>query len=437
MLKNYILNFQENLQGLRDFTSLISPFLDEHGEKVNEKHIPAFEPLNIARKRHFAKTDEEREKYSEELRLVFDGEIETYEKETEEEISDKSQESDELKKKTKNGIRFKINGDTDAIDEAFKELAKTQFHKELLYKNSLISLLSTVEWFFSQILHFYYDKYPDAAGIKNKTLTLDDLKNFVTVKDAENYLIENKIEDVLRGSLKDWFKILKDEIKLGLGYKDNFEDDLVEVYQRRNLLVHNGGIINSIYISKVSGPYKDLTIGDKIKIDKEYLESAIDKFELVFTLAICELWKKINENDEARAEILMQLGYRFLKEQKWNISESTNYFLCGDKKMPVANRTAAQLNVWLCKKESKGYEDVRKEIEQNDYSDKSLIFQIALASLKDDKDFFFNNIEQALRTEELLPEHLLEFPIFKNMRELDEFEKFVLENEKMKEYNLN
>src|SRR5690606_32768666 len=118
--------------------------------------------------------------------------------------------------------------------------------------NCLISLVSTVEWFFSQILHYYYDKFPDSSGIKNKTLTLDDLKNFGSINDAEKFLIENKIEEILRGSIKDWFKILKDDLKLGLGYKDQYEDELVEIYQRRNLLVHNGGVVNAIYLSKVA-----------------------------------------------------------------------------------------------------------------------------------------------------------------------------------------
>lgn len=437
MLKNYILNFHENLQGLRDFVSLISPFLDEYGDKLNEKHGKTFEPLRIARKRHFAESEEEKAKYSEELQKIFDGEIEIYEKEKDEEGENKQNDkSTEENDKTKREIRYRLKGNTDALDEAFREFAQTEFHKELLYKNSLISLLSTVEWFFSQILHFYYDKFPDSSGIKNKTLTLDDLKNFHSIDDAEKYLIENKIEDILRSSIKDWFKILKDDFKLGMGYKEQYENELIEIYQRRNLLVHNGGIINSIYLSKISDEFKILRIGDKIEVDKDYLEKAIDTFELIFTLIVCELWKKISDNDEDRCEILMNMGYKFLKESKWDIAKCCNFFLCGDKKMPIASRTAAQLNVWLCDKEKNGFDSIKKEILENDFSDKALIFQIAFSALKDDKDFFFNNLEQTLRTEELTPDHLIEFPIFRNMRDSEEFEKFKYESEFLRNHNL-
>ena len=96
--------------------------------------------------------------------------------------------------------------------------------------------------------------------------------------------------------------------------------------------------------------------------------------------------------------------------------------------MPIASRTAAQLNVWLCKKEEGNYHEVQDEVEGSDYSDKSLIFQVALAALKGKKDFFFENLPQLIRTEEIKPEELFEFPIFREMRELKEFDDFKEQN---------
>lgn len=430
MLKNFILNFHENLEGLRDFVTLIDPFLDDYNKKLTEKHGAAFKPLEIAKKKYFAEDEIEKKQYDDELKKIFDGEIEIIpiEKKLNSNLNDIEDDSDE---KTESPIRYRLKGDTKAIDIAFDEFAKTKYHKELLYKNSLISLLSTVEWFFSQILHFHYDKFPEAAGIKNKTLTLEDLKSFNSVKDAQDFLIENRIEDILRASIKDWFKVLKDELKLGLGYKDIYENELIEIYQRRNLLVHNGGVINSIYLAKVPENQKGaLKIGDVIEIEKKYLENAISKLELIFTLIACELWKKLGIEDlnDEKVEILSDFAYKYLKQGEWEISYCANFFIMGDKSTPIASRTVAQLNVWLCKKELEGYNSIKKEIEQADYSDKSLLFQVALSALKDDKEFFFNNINQLLKTEELSPANLFEFPIFREMRNSVEFDKLREEN---------
>lgn len=437
LLKDFILNFHENLQGLRDFISLIDPFLDDYNEKLYEKHGGAFIPFEIAKKKYLAENEEEKKKLDEELKKVFDGEVEIIVIEKTENLENETNNKIETEEKKGSGFRYRLKGDTTAIDSAFEDLAKTKYHKELLYKNSLISLLSTVEWFFSQILHFQYDKYPEAAGIKNKTLTLEDLKGFSSIKDAEDYLIENKIEEILRASIKDWFKVLKDDLKLGMGYKDKYENELIEIYQRRNILVHNGGVVNSIYLSKVSDQHKKiLKVGDVVEIDKEYLDNAISKLELIFSLIAFELWKKIEpeDTDEIRAHILTDLGYRYLKNGNWEIAECANYFAMGDKSISGVHRTVSQLNVWLCKKEKGNYEEIKKEIESADFSDKSLLFQVAIAALKGDSEFFFQNLPQILKTEEITPEALFDFPIMREMRETEEFLKMKNENEIISNY---
>ena len=65
-------------------------------------------------------------------------------------------------------------------------------------------------------------------------------------------MIEQRVEDVLRGSFEEWISFLKNQFKLEMGYIEKWQHKLVEIIQRRNLLVHNGGNINSIYRRKVA-----------------------------------------------------------------------------------------------------------------------------------------------------------------------------------------
>jgi hypothetical protein len=413
MFKKYIDNYHESIEGLKDFVELIDPFLSEHSKKVAEQHEDKLRPLQIAHLRFLESDEEKKKEYTKELNEIFDGEIEV----------------DFLEKS------FKFKGDTSQIDEAFDKLAKTSHQKELLFKNSLISLLSSVEWFFSQILHYHYDKFPDSAGIKKKTLTLEELKSFNNIKDAENFLIDEKIESILRASFKDWLDVLRSEMSLKMPYLSDFEDELIEIYQRRNLLVHNGGTVNSIYLSKVSEKYKkDIEIGHPISVSEKYLERAISVLHTTFTLIACELWKKLEPNEEDRCKITMELGYEYLKKGMWDISEIASVFLCADKKMPIASRTASQLNFWLSKKRSGKFEDVKKEVEDADFSDKAKVFQVALHALREEtKDFFFL-LPQVIKTEELEPQELIEFPIFESMRATTEFQEFLNTNDTMIEF---
>jgi Asp-tRNA(Asn)/Glu-tRNA(Gln) amidotransferase C subunit len=430
MFKIYIDNYHESIEGLKDFVELIDPFLFEHSKKVAEQHEDKLMPLHIARLRFLEQDEEKKEEYTKQLNEIFEGEIEV--------DTLKSEDDDSTETGVKNkrkGFSFKFKGDTSQIDEAFQKLSKTANQKELLFKNSLISLLSSVEWFYSQILHFHYDKFPDSAGIKKKTLTLEELKLFNNFKDAENYLIDEKIESILRASFKEWLDVLRSELSLKMTYLTDFEDELIEIYQRRNILVHNGGTVNSIYLSKVKEKYKKgIQIGDKMSVSEEYLERAISLLHTTFTLIACELWKKLEPNEEERCKVIMELGYEYLKKGMWDISEISSLFLCTDKKMPIASRTAAQLNFWLSKKRSGKFEDVKKEVEDEDFSDKAKVFQAALHSLREETDAFFFLLPQIIKTEELEPKELMEFPIFSSMREKEEFKLFIENNEKMVDF---
>ncbi len=50
MLDRHILTFNENIIGLRDFISLIGPFIEDHHEKALKEHQLIVDAFEIARK---------------------------------------------------------------------------------------------------------------------------------------------------------------------------------------------------------------------------------------------------------------------------------------------------------------------------------------------------------------------------------------------------
>jgi len=430
MYNELLEKFQNSIEGLRDFVDLIQPMLNEYHKKEFEKHDKAFAPLAIARQIELETDDKKKSELQELLKEIFDGEINvTVEDEIEENELDEKTEEEHKK------FSFNIKGDTTKIDEAFQFAVKSEEQRNLLYVNSLISLLSSAEWFYSQLLHFFYDKNPNAAGIKKKTLTLDELKSFGTVEDAEKYLIDSKIEGLLRSSFSDWIDTLKSELGLGLGYLKEFLDELIEIYQRRNLFVHNGGVVNSIYHSKVNQP--ETSIGEKLTVTRDYLDNAIDKIHVLFSLIACELWKKELPEDEARSDFLMELNYGYLKQGKWTVAKLPNIFLTKDAAQPTIPKTYAQLNCWLCEKRLHGLDKVKTELAKQDFSDKTIVIQLALAALKEEEDSFFDLLPRAINSEELPVKYLFDFPILEEMRQSEKFEEFVNSNDKVKEFQKN
>ena len=418
MLDRHILTFNENIVGLRDFISLIGPFIEEHHEKAVKEHQIIVDAFEIAKKIEVEKDETEKTELENQIKSIFHGQVIKAIHLDKDKINTEGEDNNDLPEFAI-AVPVSLNP---RIEQAIKAPRKTNYQKELLYKNAFIGLLSSVEWFYSQVLHFYYDKHPEAAGIKKKTMTLEDLKTFGTVQDAEKFLIDSKIEEVFRAGFDTWIDILKDEIKLKLPYVKPFFNELLEVYQRRNLLVHNGGIVNSIYISKVSSEIsKDLIIGDKLTITPEYLENAICKLHIVFTLIAAELWKKLEPNEEKRADILNSIAYRQMNQGRWEVSEWLSCFVKDDENLKSRVKTVGQLNFWLSRKKRGDRDLVIVEVLKADYTDKSLRYQLAVSALTNNKEEFFELLPETLRTKSIEIEELLEFPIFDEMRNTSEF----------------
>lgn len=431
MLHRHILTFNENIIGLRDFISLIGPFIEEHHKKAVAEQERISEGFELAKKIATAANDEEKKGFVEKMSSLFDGQL------IEAIPIDKDKmkfEGDIPEDKVPDFFYTVPVALNPIVDQGLRAPKKTNYHKDLLYKNAFIGLLSSVEWFYSQVLHYFYDKHPEAAGIKKKTMTLEELKTFKNVEDAEKYLIDNKIEETFRAGFDTWMDLLKEEVKLKMPYLKPFYDELQEIYQRRNLLVHNGGIVNSIYISKVADEAKkEIKIGDRLTITADYLENAICKLHIVFTLIAAELWKKLEPEEEKRAVILNAIAYKNMLQKRWLVAEWLSCFIKDDEKLKSRVKTVGQLNFWLCHKKKGNKILVDSEIAKADFSDKSLRYQLAISALTDNKEDFFEILPEALRTKSLDIEELLEFPIFEDMRLLQEFIDFKKNSPEFKE----
>lgn len=352
---------------------------------------------------------------------------------------DEGEEGGEESKSNKRGIKFKLEGDDNKkFAEAMKVFKTDQNRKTALYCNSLISLISTVEWFLAQLIHKHYKEYPRIVGSREKQFNLEDLAYFETVDDARNYLIEKTVESVLRGSIQDWIDFLSSKLNLSMGYLNEHKDYLIEVTQRRNLLVHNGGKVNRIYLSNLPSSYKDTPkIGDNIHITPEYLNKAISTFERCFLLIAAELWKKVGAKNDERGKILINLSYEHLVSERYEVAESVSLFASNDKSLQESDRLFAKINFWLAKKYGGDFESIKQEIIEEDFSAKSRLFILAKKLLLRDFDGAYNDIRYLLHQDENFTiEEVKHWPLFREFREHEFYKEIINEYEEKQEERL-
>jgi hypothetical protein len=144
---------------------------------------------------------------------------------------------------------------------------------------------------------------------------------------------------------------MKSNVKLSMGYLNDDQPILSEAFQRRNVIVHNGGVSNSIYLAKVPERFRDvIEAGKDLTPSRAYLNDHIDHFEQVCVLIGAEMWKKTDPSNEERAETINFLAYQHLLAARYAIVRSLSYFIVQDKQVPEIQRTIAQLNLWQSEK---------------------------------------------------------------------------------------
>jgi len=293
--------------------------------------------------------------------------------------------------------------------------------------------MSNVEWFFSEILHAYFSSYPAATETEEKTLSLEDLNRFGGIEEARDYVIEKKVEHIMRGSFQDWIDTLKKKPKLTMSYLDPVIDKINEVQRRRNLLVHNDGIVNRIYLSDLSDELREgLNIGDNITVELDYLNSSIELFELNCILIGAELWKKISPSDEKRAGLLHKLTYGNLEKKRWKIAEGLSYFCIKDAKMTQLYKKLAKLNYWLSIKRQGRWEEVVKEAESEDFTVDKRRYRLGWLALCEKKDEFFKLVPEVIKVGDITGGELKKFPIFEEVRKDPRFSKISIKKIKAK-----
>jgi hypothetical protein len=434
MFAEQIMSFSQNLNNLRDFVQMVASFLDEKKQEEIKENAEALLPLMLAMHKlnpeESPLDEDEISKLEKKVGAGFKVSLIEEDEENEATIEGKSE---------KKGIKFKLEGDGNSkFSEAMKVFGADQHRKTALYCNSLISLVSSVEWFLAQLIHKHYKENPGIVGSKEKQFSLEELAAFETVDDARNYLIEKTVESVLRGSIQDWIDFLSSKLKLSMGYLNEHKDYLIEVTQRRNLLVHNGGVVNRIYLSNLPISYKNRPkIGDNIHISSEYLNNAISTFERCFLLIAAELWKKVGANNEERGKLLINLSYENLVSERYEVAESISFFAANDKSLQESDRLYAKINYWIAKKYGGDFESIKREIIDEDFSAKSRLFILAKKVLLGDFEGAYSDIKYLLDHDESFTlEEVKLWPLFKEFREQEFYNELTSGYEEVHEESL-
>jgi hypothetical protein len=302
----------------------------------------------------------------------------------------------------------------------------TPKQSRLLRQGALISLISYFESLEADLLNFYYLAYPAALPSEGKLLSLADLREIGSIDEAEKTLIMKEIDAFLHDSTEGQIDYFIKRFKVDLKCVTPYLNLLLEIILRRNLVVHNNGVVNKIYLKKVGKDFikqNDIKEGDKLEIDEEYLSLAIDTVCVFGTMLIQQSWRKWNEKSaESADQVLREYTYDLLLEKRWGVvRELANYASTLSFASDIDARII-KINQAIALKEENKISELEALLNKQDWSSCALKFHVANFALREQYDKMIPLLAKAVAADELDKESLDEWPLFRWFRETSQYE---------------
>lgn len=293
---------------------------------------------------------------------------------------------------------------------------------ELLYRSSFVMLVSYFDFLLSDLVHYFYRKYPESLSGRDLPLTLSELKLLGGVDEALDFVINKEAESVLYDSLEKQKLYLKNILKIDT--KDSIINwnRLIEAIERRHIIVHNDCKINRRYLMKVDPSQipektKDLKEGTRVWITERYFRSVFEEICVSGLVLLQCCWRKWEKDDTANADHRLVLDiYDTLVKEDWMCAERLGLFSKGCVVTDQACRLVLDVNYCQSLKWQGKEDELQEELKKFDISALSPKFALTVYALRSDHAGFYRNVENAIRVDKMSKEDFMKWPLLRELR---------------------
>jgi len=299
---------------------------------------------------------------------------------------------------------------------------------ELLYRSSFVMLVSYFDFLLSDLIHYFYRKYPESLSGRDLPLTLSELKLLGGVDEAIDFVINKEADSVLYDSLEKQKLYLKNTLKIDTKDSIISWNRLTEAIERRHIIVHNDCKINRRYLTKVDPSQipektKDLKEGTRVRLKETYFRSIFEEICLSGLILLQVCWRKWEKDDADTADgWLISDIYDALVKEKWALAERLGLFSKECKVTDQVCRLVLDVNYCQSLKWQGKKNELEEELKKFDVSVLSPKYALAFYALKSDADNFYKNVQNAITVDEMSEKDFMEWPLFRELREDPDYE---------------
>lgn len=299
-----------------------------------------------------------------------------------------------------------------------------------LQRSLFTQLFSEFDSFIGGLLKVIYTKKADLLKSIAREITFSDLLQYDDLNAIKLDMLEKEIDSIRRESYVEQFAIL--ETKFSLKTLKAFPEwgEFVELSQRRNILVHNGGRVSDQYLmmcDRAGYEFKQRPkIGDVLLPSVPYFSRAVVVMSKVAFMLTHTLWRKLFPDEvELAHESANTTLYNLLRDKRWRTGVEIARFCVGEqmsRDISDVNWRIRIVNAAIAAKFSENKEEAKKYLDSVDWSASYRDFRLARAVLMDDFVEAANVMKSIGRSGEIIQElDYHEWPLFHKFRDSAEF----------------
>jgi len=342
-----------------------------------------------------------------------------------------------IKLKKKAGEKQK-NKEDDITDEQIDQITKIAYELKrgisppqaaLLYKSSFVMLMSYFDYLLSDLIQYFFRKYPASLSERELGVTFREIQLFDKINDVIDFVVNKEVENILYNK-----NLEKQKLYFKNNLKIEIQDDMInwnkinEAMERRHIIAHNDSrinrrYINSVDLSVVPENKKDLKEGERINIHEKYFRNVFEEISVAGIIIIQNCWRKWSKDEAEDADsALNDCIYNELSKERWKIAERLGLFSKICKVCKQQDRLYLDINYCQSLKWQGKKEELERELKKFDLSSLRPIYILAIHALKSDRENFYGSIENAVKVDDMIETQLMEWPLFRELKKDKEYE---------------
>lgn len=259
-----------------------------------------------------------------------------------------------------------------------------------LQRSLFTQLFSEYDAFVGALLKAIYKEKTDLLKGISRQISFADLLDYDNLNAIKLDMLEKEVETFRRASYVEQFASL--ETKFGLKLRSFPEwGEFVELSQRRNLVVHNGGLVSDQYLlvcEREGYKFQERPkLGDLLSLNGDYFSRATIVISKVAFMLCHTLWRKLFPCDrEIAHQEANSVLFDLLRDKRWNTANEIAKFTLtlpmkeGISDMGLRIRT---INSAIATKFSGDENGCKTILESLDWSAALRDFRLAIAVLSD------------------------------------------------------